>query len=82
MLHLLSLTKWFVFIPIHTFMTIFHYKNFMMQNVQKFVFNSSRLDEVKVSWDDNTCELICKKCHRTTKDHMPLTKKMFTAVKL
>jgi hypothetical protein len=37
-------------------MTILQYNNVWMQNI-------SKADELKVSWDDNYCELIQKKCH-------------------
>jgi hypothetical protein len=37
-------------------MTMFPYKNAKMQNIPK-------VDDLKVSWDDNACKLIHKKCH-------------------
>ena len=37
-------------------MTIFHNVNVRMQNIPK-------VDELKISWDDNICKLIQRKCH-------------------
>ena len=37
-------------------MTMIHLKNVKMHNIPK-------VDELKVSWYDNICELIHKKCH-------------------
>ena len=37
-------------------MTIFHYINVKMQNTPK-------VDDLNISWDDNTCKPIYKKCH-------------------
>ena len=38
-------------------MTIFHFKVVRMQNYTKLCFNIWNLDELKVSWDDNTYKL-------------------------
>ena len=43
-------------------MTIFHYEN-LTQDKPIFVSIVCHLDELKVSWDDNACKLIPKKCH-------------------
>ena len=39
-----------------SFMTLFHYKNARMENIPK-------MNELKISWNDNICSLIHEKCH-------------------
>ena len=58
MLQLLSLPEWF-FIQFQSSMTIFHDKNVRMQTIPK-------VDELRVSCDDNGCKLVHKKCQHKT----------------
>ena len=55
-------------------MTTFHYKTLGYKIYQTFVLIIWHLDELEVSWDNNTCELIHKKCHHYNTNHyMTLT---------
>ena len=45
-------------------MTMLNYKDIRMHDIYfKLCLNNRHLDEQKVSWDDNICKLIHKKCH-------------------
>ena len=50
-------------------MTTFHYKTLGYKIYQTFVLIIWHLDELEVSWDNNTCELIHKKCHHYNTNH-------------
>ena len=39
-------------------MTVFHYRNVLMQNI------IPKVDELKVSWDDSFCKFIHKNRHK------------------
>ena len=73
LLQLLLLTKWSFSSKFQSSMTTFHYKILGFTKYTRLCFNYWHLDEVEVSWDNNTCKLIHKKCHHCDiNDHMTL----------
>ena len=45
---------------VQSILILFDYKNVKMRNIPNVVSIIGILDELKVSWDDSTCELIHK----------------------
>ena len=62
MLQIVSLFKWF-FHPIFNHLSLNFIMDLLGCKLYHFFFDNWHLDELKVSFDDNVCKLIHRKCH-------------------